>query len=228
MPAMNFMITVLAVITVLSVSACDSAAGPTADGGPLRALVDVAAQRVQIADAVAAAKWGTGAPIDDPVREHAVLDSAAAKSRQLAIDPAVSIQVFADQIEASKAVQYGLYARWSAHPGQAPTARPDLGRVRPILDQITDELLSQLKSTQDVRAGGGCAAQLGAAWQHVVRARAFDPIHDDALGRALAPICRTRNGNSARPIAHDHSHVKRVRHAGTGSVIAHRIDRAAR
>src|SRR5262249_36473166 len=193
MPALNFVIAVLTAITVLTVSACTSAADPTTDGGPLRALADVAAQRVQIADAVAAAKWGTGASIDDPVREQAVLDSAVAKSRQLAIDPAASAQVFTDQIEASKAVQYALYARWSANPGQAPTTRPDLGRVRPILDQITDELLTQLKSTQDVRAGGGCATQLAGARQHVAQARALDPIHNDALRRALASICRTRN-----------------------------------
>jgi chorismate mutase len=197
MPAMNLTIAVVTVSTLLTVSACTSAADPTADGGPLLAVADVAAQRVQLADAVAAAKWGTGASIDDPVREHAVLESAAAKSRQLAIDPAVSIQVFTDQIQASKAVQYGLYTRWHAHPDQAPTTRPDLGRVRPILDQITDELLTELKSTQDVRAGGGCVTQLAAARQHVAQARALDPLHDDALGRALASMCRTRNGNSA-------------------------------
>lgn len=51
------------------------------------------------------------------------------KSTHLAIDPAVSIEVFTDQIEANKAVQYALYSHWSAHPDQVPTTRSDLGRV---------------------------------------------------------------------------------------------------
>jgi chorismate mutase len=180
--------------TTLSTAACAPAAGTkpgTKPGGEsLLALTDLAAQRVQIADAVAAAKWGTGTPIDDPARERAVLDSAATKSTQLAIDPAVSIQIFTDQLEANKAVQYALYSRWSAHPGQAPTTRPDLGRLRPILDQITDGLLTQLKATYEVRASGGCVTQLSAARQRITRARALDPVHDDALGRALASICQ--------------------------------------
>src|SRR5262249_37644360 len=76
-------ITGLTVSTMLTLSACAPVADPTPGGGPLLALADLAAQRVQIADAVAAAKWGTDTPIDDPAREQAVLDNAATKSRQL-------------------------------------------------------------------------------------------------------------------------------------------------
>lgn len=81
------------------------------------------------------ARSHTDAPINDPAREQAVLDTVVAKSTQLSIDPVVAVAVFTDQIEASKAVQYGLYSWWSAHPGQAPLTRPDLGQVRPILDR---------------------------------------------------------------------------------------------
>ena len=87
-------------------------------------------------------------------------------------------------------VQYALYSHWSAHPDQVPTTRPDLGRVRSILDQITDGLLTQLKATQDVRTHRGCAAQLATARHHVKEKRALGPIHDDALDRALASVCR--------------------------------------
>ena len=41
--------------------------------------------------------------------------------------------MFTDQIEANKAVQYALYSRWSNHPDQAPTVRPDLGTPPPDL-----------------------------------------------------------------------------------------------
>jgi chorismate mutase len=53
---------------------------------PLLALTDVAAQPVQLADTVAAAKWGTDAPINDPIREQAVLDAVATKLRQHRIE----------------------------------------------------------------------------------------------------------------------------------------------
>jgi chorismate mutase len=175
--------------TLLTVAASAPVADIKPGGESLLALVDFAAQRVQIADAVAAAKWGTDASINDPVREKAVVDSAAIKSTHLAIDPAVSIEVFTDQIEANKAVQYALYSRWSAHSDQVPTTRSDLGRIRPILDQITDGLLTQLKATQEVRAHRRCAIQLATARHHVKQARAFDLIHDDALGRALVSVC---------------------------------------
>lgn len=188
MSAIAYVVAVATASTLLTLAA---SGGDTSPGGEsLEALADFAAQRVQIADAVAAAKWGTNVPIDDPGREQAVLDSVATKSTQLAIDPAVSIEVFTDQIEANKAVQYALYSRWSAHPDQAPTSRPDLGQVRPILDHITDGLLAQLKATQDVRTHSGCATQLAAARQHVTQARALSPLHDDVLGRALASMCR--------------------------------------
>lgn len=145
MSAIAYVVAVVTASSLLTLAA-SAPGGDTKPGGEsLEALADFAAQRVQIADAVAAAKWGTDAPINDPGREQAVLDSVAMKSTQFAIDPAASIEIFTDQIEANKAVQYALYSRWSAHPDQAPTSRPDLGQVRPILDHITDGLLAQLK-----------------------------------------------------------------------------------
>jgi chorismate mutase len=181
--------------TLLSVAACDRPVGAKSPSEPLLALVDLAAQRVQVADTVAASKWGTDSSITDPVREQAVLTSATMKSAQLGIDPAISVRVFTDQIEANKAVQYALYSRWSAHPDQAPTVRPDLARLRPILDRITDELLAQLKLTQALRADRACGGQLASARQHVEQARGFDRVHEDALERAVASLCRPpRNG----------------------------------
>jgi chorismate mutase len=188
-----------AVVTVAaSVSGCSAAVPPTTDAasqaasqaGRLVTLIDVAAQRVQLADTVAAAKWGTGAPINDPVREKAVLDAVAAKSAQLGIDPNAAQAVFADQIEANKAVQYGLYSRWRTHPDQAPTTRPDLSQVRPILDRITDQVLVELKATQQLRTTPSCTAQLTGTCKRVEHTRHLDPLHDDALARALTSICR--------------------------------------
>jgi chorismate mutase len=189
--ALAMVVTVAVLVTVLG---CSAAVSPTADNAgqasPLMTLIDVAAQRVQLADTVAAAKWGTDAPIDDPVRENAVLDAVAAKSAQLDIDPKASRAVFTDQIEANKIVQYGLYSRWRAYPDRAPTTRPDLSQVRPILDRITDQLLAELKATQQFRVNPSCTAQLTGARNRVERARHLDPLHEDAFARALTSICR--------------------------------------
>jgi chorismate mutase len=182
------------VVTLATVLGCSASVSPTSDNAsqprPLETLTDVAAQRLQLADTVAAAKWGTDAAINDPVREKAVLDAVAAKSAQLGIDPKAAQVVFTDQIEANKAVQYGLYSRWRAHPDQAPTTRPDLGQVRPVLDRITDQLLAELKATQQFRANQFCIAQLTRARNRVERTRHLDPMHEDALARALISICR--------------------------------------
>ncbi|MGH3841653.1 MAG: chorismate mutase [Pseudonocardiaceae bacterium] len=184
---------VAVVVAVVGLPGCSAATPPTGGGpGPgeaLLALTDVAAQRVQLADTVAAAKWGTDAPINDPAREQVVLDAVAAKSSQLGIDPVVARAVFTDQIEANKAVQYGLYSRWRAHPDQAPTTRPELGQVRPILDRITDQLLAELKTTAQIRTAPSCAGQLTATRQRVEHTRHLDPLHEDALTRALSSLC---------------------------------------
>jgi len=175
---------------------CSATAPPAADQAgnhrSLLALTDVAAQRVLLGDTVAAAKWGTAAPIDDPVREQAVLDAAAAKATQLGVDPTFARAVFADQIEANKAVQNGLYYQWRAHPDRAPTTRPDIAQVRPILDRITDQLLVDLKITAQIRTQPSCAGQLTAARHHVEHTRQLDPLHEDALIRALSSLCRER------------------------------------
>ncbi len=189
--ALATVVTVCAPVTVLGCSASMSPNPDTSSqAGPLVTMTDIAAQRVQLADTVAAAKWGTDSPINDPVREKAVLDAVAAKSAQLGIDPKAAQAGFTDQIEANKAVQYGLYSRWSAHPDQAPTTRPDLSQVRPTLDRITDQLFAELRATQQLRAAPSCTAQLTGTRDRVEHTRHLDPLHEDALARALTSICR--------------------------------------
>src|SRR5262245_46947283 len=82
--------------------------------GQLRPLAALSAERLAAGDLVAAAKWGTGAPIDDPVRERQVLDAVAAQARQLGADPAATVRIFRDQMEASKVLQRGLHRLWDA------------------------------------------------------------------------------------------------------------------
>jgi chorismate mutase len=157
---------------------------------PLQPLTEVSAERVLVADKVAAAKFGTTLPIDDPAREKQLLDTVARKSTDLGIPPEISVRIFRDQIEANKIVQRGLIARWTAHPDEAPTERPDLQKeVRPILDRITDRLLADLKATQDVRGKPSCRPRLAVSYFKVSKRDHLDSLHTAALARALPSVC---------------------------------------
>ncbi|WP_267463902.1 chorismate mutase [Actinokineospora iranica] len=161
-----------------------------AGGVTFLALADVSAERVQIANLVAAAKFGTPAPIDDPAREQVVLDTAARRAAELGVDPALAVRVFRDQIEASKLVQRALHARWTAHPDEAPAERPDLEtEVRPRLDRITEQILRHLRDTEPLRASPTCLRALVVGYRVVESARRLDHLQELALGRALLSIC---------------------------------------
>ncbi|ELP67130.1 chorismate mutase [Streptomyces turgidiscabies] len=156
----------------------------------LTPLTDLFAERLLVADKVAAAKYGTDKPIDDPVREQQILDDVSARAVGLGLDPAAVAAVFRDQIEANKVVQRGLYRRWDAHPELRPTERPDLVKeVRPILDRITTELLDALKETQGVRAGGACEPRLWLAAGRSAFGYRLDGLHLEGLGRAVPSVC---------------------------------------
>lgn len=170
-----------------------SAPGMAATGrpvGPLGPLTDLVIQRLLVSDQVAAAKFGTGQPIDDPAREKQELDAARQSAVSLGIDPDATVSFFQQQISASKVVQQGLFDRWTAHPDQAPTTRPDLGTIRTELDQLTTELLQQLVAQQPVLSREfGCRIELsladatGALFDHL------DGLHRRALTVAQSQTC---------------------------------------
>lgn len=164
----------------------------SASSSSLWQLTDLAAQRVAIADKVAAAKYGTPSPIDDPVREQQIYDSVAARAPELGLDPADAVRFFHAQIEANKVVQRGLYARWDAHPSEAPTTKPDLGEIRPVIDRLNTGLLTELSTSLGARKARSCPKrQLVAAGVADVVHR-FDLLHARALGEATSATCITR------------------------------------
>jgi chorismate mutase len=154
----------------------------------LRELTDLAVERIRLSDQVAAAKFGTPQPIDDLVREQQVLDAVAKASPDLGVGPEEAGRFFRDQIEASKIVQRGLYAEWTAHPQQRPTTRPILAtQVRPQLDRITTEFLVALRASRTPRHARSCPAELGAVSRFA--AGQLDVLHRDALAVALRSVC---------------------------------------
>ncbi|WP_218129246.1 chorismate mutase [Nonomuraea maritima] len=160
--------------------------------GRLGTLTDLVIQRLQVSDEVAASKFGTDSPIEDPVREQQVLDQVRAQAIAVGLAPDAAVAFFRDQITASKIVQSGLFALWTANPEQAPTTRPDLTRIREQLDRLTTNLLAELKSTQHLRAEPiPCAVNLVLANASGTALQRLDDLHRQALRTATHSVCRS-------------------------------------
>ncbi|WP_055696424.1 chorismate mutase [Streptomyces silaceus] len=165
---------------------------PAASAGPyalLHPLAELSARRLATADLVAAAKYGTDSPIDDPAREKQVLDAVAAQAKELGADPEATVRIFRDQIEANKLVQRGLFRRWDADPSQAPTERPDLAEVREEINRINTGLVRAVAASPDARTAPSCGGVLTAAAVRVGHQERLDALHSVALGRAVRSVC---------------------------------------
>jgi chorismate mutase len=93
-------------------------------------LADLVVRRIVVGDDVAASKYFSGKPVDDPVREQQILVAVRASAVQSGIDPDETASFFQAQIDASKVVQRGLLAHWAQHSESAPATGPDLDAVR--------------------------------------------------------------------------------------------------
>lgn len=200
-------VTALAVPQAMAATGTYAATGRAGGGaesaealGRLGPLTDLVIERIRISDDVAASKFGTGSPIEDPVREEQVLEGVRAQAAAVGVNPDEAAAFFRDQITASKTVQKGLFARWTAHPEEAPTTRPDLGPIRERLDRLTAELLQELKETQELRDKPiACTVQLALAGGSGAVLERLDALHRQALRTATPSVCAS--GASSGPDA---------------------------
>ena len=179
----------VAAAVMLAMLAVGGAVPAGAQTRPLEPIAQAVSLRLATADAVAAAKWGTPSPIDDPAREAQVLGAVASQADDEGLSAARVQQIFRDQIEANKEVQRALFAWWSVAPGAAPTVRPDLTQVRPVIDRQNSDILLQLREQEAVLAGPGCVPALVDATVAVAAEQRLDPLHQATLARALVSIC---------------------------------------
>ncbi|MFI6123805.1 gamma subclass chorismate mutase AroQ [Streptomyces sp. NPDC051064] len=173
-------------------SATAAVPAPTTGRGSyseLRPLADLSAQRLGTAELVAAAKWGTGEPVDAPVREQQVLDAAARQAREVPADAVATVKIFRDQIEANKHVQRALHSRWDANPAHAPEEIPDLSAVHDKINRLNLALVRAIAASAAPRAAPSCRATLTAAAVHVRREWRLDRVHTTALVLALHSVC---------------------------------------
>lgn len=184
--------TVPALAAVLLASAV--AAGPISvradTANPLIDLVDAAAQRLQLADPVAAFKWNTQTAIEDPARVREQLDSLVETANAEHLNPDYVTRVFADQINATEAVQYHRFAQWKLDPSSAPTTAPDLSGSRAAIDSLNHDMVTQLALQWNLLHSPECASRLDEARRDVGTARQLDAIDREALSFATRAYCR--------------------------------------
>ncbi|MBV8786924.1 MAG: chorismate mutase [Mycobacterium sp.] len=157
---------------------------------PLTELVDAAAQRLQIAEPVAAYKWNAHGAIEDPGRVEQELGKLRADADGRHVDPDYVARVFGDQINATEAIEYSRFADWKLNPRQVPAAPPDLSASRSAIDTLNQTMLGQLAANWDVLRSPACAPQLDAARTGVVQGRQLDGLYQQALSLATQTYCQ--------------------------------------
>ncbi len=164
--------------------------GKADDTSPLTELVDAAAQRLQIAEPVAAFKWSTRGAIEDQGRVQQELAKMAAQASDRQIDPDYVTRVFGDQISATEGIEYSRFADWKLDPGAAPTESADLSASRSAIDDLNQAMLTQLVANWGLLHSPACAAQLDLARRGVIRGRRLDGLYQRALALATRSYCQ--------------------------------------
>jgi chorismate mutase len=172
----------LPLLCVLVLCTASATAAPSA----VDKLVDLSAQRLLLADEVAASKAQTGKTVEDLARETEQLELLTAKAGEHQLAQTQVAAFFRWQIEANKLIQYQLLAEASQ-----PVGNPmDLNEIRIRLNALNRDLLQNLGPALDDLKHGACAERLRAAIDEGALRRSLDPLHKIALVRAFGDTCR--------------------------------------
>lgn len=156
---------------------------------PLHDLVDAAAARLATADPVAAAKWLSGGPINDPARVRQVLEAVGDQAESAGMPPEYVTAVFTDQIDATEAIQYSRFSWWKFTPSAAPVTAPDLSSSRTTIDELNRRMVAEIAEDWPVLQGPECASALERARSAVADERRLDPLYRQALTAATRSYC---------------------------------------
>lgn len=158
-------------------------------GGPLTALVDAAAERLDTAEAVAANKWNTKGPIEDPARVDQVLAGVAADAAARGVDPERVRRIFRDQISATEAIEYTRFAQWKLDPTLAPATAPELASSRSVIDGLNRTMVEQMAVQWPLLQPPACADRVREATDAIAARRALDPLYRQALSFVTRSYC---------------------------------------
>ena len=178
-----------ALAALAALAALVTAAPASAERSSLYDLVDAAAQRLQTADPVAAAKWVNGGPITDRARAEQVLATIASESESAGIPSDFARRVFTDQINANEAIQYTRFAGWKLDPATAPGWAPDLSASRQTIDALNEQIVSGIAEQLPLLRSDDCPVLLESARAGVAGTRQLDDLYRRALDSATISYC---------------------------------------
>jgi chorismate mutase len=131
-------------------SGCSSL--PAAEDDAFVPLVRHMADRVMTADQVALSKWDSGRPVHDPQREAQVIANVVAAAPAYGLAAKDVEDLFTDQMEASKQVQYARLDAWKRQGGAPAWERQSLSdEIRPRLDRLQVEIMEDLRHLAPAR-----------------------------------------------------------------------------
>lgn len=175
-----------ALAVAASLAALPAWAAPPGPSAPaLGRVAELSAQRLLLADQVAASKRASGKPVEDAQRESEQLAKVREQATARSLPPERAAAFFQAQMEANKLVQYRLLAE----PARAGAA-VDLGPVRARLDAINAELLDALPEALDEARARDCGRRAFEAQKRAARRHRLDELHRTALARAFGDLCR--------------------------------------
>jgi chorismate mutase-like protein len=118
---------------------------PITAASHVEVLRDLMAQRLSFMKDVARHKWNQQSAIEDILREQKIIASLQLQATALGIPAAWAEQFFRAQIEAAKQIQHEYFAQWQTQKQGKFNDVPNLDLViRPQLDQLTTQILTQL------------------------------------------------------------------------------------
>lgn len=158
--------------------------------GPLTPLVDSLAERLAIAEPVAAYKWSAHAAIEDPARVEQELSTLREDAASAHVEPDYVARVFSDQIAATEAIEYRRFADWKLDPAAVPPAPADLAASRAAIDALNTKILSHIALNWSLLGSAECAGLLQYSRDEVTRLRGLDNLYQRALTTATASYCQ--------------------------------------
>jgi cyclohexadienyl dehydratase len=107
-------------------------------------VLDLVEARLEVMEPVAASKWLSRSPVQDPAREQAVLDEARSLAVPMGLSPEPVREFFALQIQFGRARQQALHDQWRKSGCTPCAVPPDLELLRGRIDRINRELLDAI------------------------------------------------------------------------------------
>ena len=153
----------------------------TSNTETVNSLCDLIAGRLKYIEQVSRSKWNSRSPIEDPAREQVILEDVNLKAAKLGLPPIWAQHFFRLQIEASKQIEYQLFAEWQQkRQGRFPDALDLKSQIRPRLDEMTESLLLALRANWNLLSSRDGAQK--------VKACRVSSAYPQTLKVALSPL----------------------------------------